>query len=104
MPTPPELRKAAGNVGEVEVFGEFEAQHLAEADGHKGIAAEIEVDLQRVGKYRHPGQRCGDGKESFPGADGFDLGPEGAHIVGNEHLAAQAQNKQLDARPGSGAG
>ena len=32
--------KLLGDVGEVEVFGELEAQHPAQADGHQGIAAE----------------------------------------------------------------
>ena len=45
VPAPPELGDGSGDIGVVEVCGEVEAQHLAHADAHEGVAGEIEVQL-----------------------------------------------------------
>ena len=46
MPTPPEFRDAAGQIGVPKVLREPEAENPAKADGHVAIAGKIIVNLQ----------------------------------------------------------
>ena len=51
MPSSPEIRDGGGQVGVVEVLQKLKAQHATQADGHVGVAREIEVDVQGVGQH-----------------------------------------------------
>ena len=54
VPAAPEIGDAAADIGIVEVFGEAEAEHVAQADGHIGIAGEVKIDLQGVEQNTTP--------------------------------------------------
>ena len=54
VPTAPKFLYRFGNVGIVEVFNEIEAHHMAQTDRHIGVAAEVKIDLQRVGDRAQP--------------------------------------------------
>ena len=88
VPPPPEFGDGPGDVGVIEVLQEVEAKHLAQADGHVGVAGEIVVDLQGVAQGAQPGER---GRQAVPQAEG----PVGHHrqLVGEEHLLAQTHDK-----------
>ena len=89
MPAPPELRDGAGFVGVVEVLQKPEAEQPPKADGHVGVAGEIEVDLER--ERQRPQPRRDHGGRGHGG----DLLPHGAHLVGQQHLLAQPDDKPL---------
>ena len=89
VPAPPELRDAAGQVGVVEVLQEREPQHAAHADGHVRIAAEVEVDLQRVGRRAQPG------RQDRAGGGCLDGLVQQAQVVGQQHLLGKAQDHPL---------
>ena len=55
MPTSPELGDGFGVIRRIEILSEYETEHTAQADGHIGIATEVEVDLKGVGNGAHPG-------------------------------------------------
>ena len=99
MPPPPEFGDGPGDVGVIEVLQEVEAEHLAKADGHVGVAGEIVVDLQGVAQGAQPGEGGG---QAVPLAKG----PVGHHrqLVGEEHLLAQTHDKPAapggEVRPG----
>ena len=87
------------------VPGQPEAQHPPQAQGHPGIAAEVQIQLQGVGRDAHPRQRRGHALV----ADVPHLTPQAADLVGQQHLHGQAQDevpqaavKVLQARPGRG--
>ena len=48
VPAVPELGDGLREVGRVEILREHEPEHQTETDGHVGVAAEVEVDLERV--------------------------------------------------------
>ena len=54
VPAPPEVGDGFGAVRSVEIFREDEAEHEAESDRHVGVAAEVEVDLERVARHADP--------------------------------------------------
>jgi len=54
VPPAPEFCNAFGDVGVVEVFQELKAEDPAHTDGHIGIAAEIEVDLEGICHSHQP--------------------------------------------------
>ena len=87
MPAPPEVLHRCGRIGIAEVLGEAEAEQAAEADGHVGVAREIEVDLQRVADHGQPGERRGElggrQREDLVGGSGHDVGHE--HLLGQTH-------------------
>ena len=89
VPPAPEFGYAGTDVGVVEVFQEFKAEHPPQASCHVGIAGKVKVDLQGVGQDAHPG---GEGSPFC-----LEKIPQIAHGVGQEHLFSQAQDKQLDA-------
>src|SRR5262245_41350130 len=49
MPAAPEILGAGGEVREVEVQRNLEAEAFGDASGHVGVAGEIAVDLEREG-------------------------------------------------------
>ena len=55
VPAAPEIGRAAGHIGMVEILGVVEAKHPAHADGHVGVAGEIEVDLHGKSEQPKPG-------------------------------------------------
>ena len=72
----------------------MEPKEVPQTDGHVRIAGEVEVDLERVGDGAQPRRgRRGVGH-------GGDLLPDGAHLVGDEHLLAQADHQPLQALAG----
>ena len=89
VPPPPELRHGAGLIGIVEVLQKPEAEQPAQADGHIGIAGEVEIDLER--KCQRPQPRRDHGGRGH----GRDLLPHGTHLVGQQHLLAQADDEPL---------
>ena len=45
VPAPPELGDGGGDIRVVEVLRKVEAQHLAHADAHHGVAGKVEIEL-----------------------------------------------------------
>ena len=89
VPAPPELRDGAGLVGIVEVLQKPEAEQTSKADGHVGVAGEIEVDLEGEGQRAQP---C---RDHGGRGHGGDLLPHGAHLVGQQHLLAETDDEPL---------
>ena len=89
MPPAPEIRNAGCLVGVVKVFREVEAQHLAQADGHIGVAGEIEINLEGVCQNADPGSAGG----KLSQVVGFDFRPEHTDAVGQDHLLGKAADK-----------
>ena len=87
MPSAPEFRNAPGAVGKMKVFFERKAEHLSQADGHVGIAAEIEIYLEGVGQRPHPGGKHGKGGQSRHRLE------DGAQVISQQHLFCQAAHK-----------
>ena len=56
MPAIPELGNVGFGIRREEVFGEFDAYKITDADGNISIAAEIEIDLEsiRIKMNPHP--------------------------------------------------
>ena len=54
VPLSPEIRNGVAGVGQVEVLVVSETKHLAETNGHIGVAGEVEIDLQSKGHGIHP--------------------------------------------------
>ena len=99
VPAPPELGDRTGDIGEVEVLGEIEAQHLAHADGHQGVTGKIKVELERVGDDTQPDQRRGrigkahkGGGRAVGNAD--DVCPERADGIRQQDLFCQTEGEQ----------
>ena len=55
MPPPPEFCDGFGNVWVIEVLQELKAENGAKSDGHVRIPAEIEIQLQTVGRAPRTG-------------------------------------------------
>ena len=87
VPPPPELGDRPGDVGVVEVLQEVEAEHLAQADGHVGVAGEVIVDLEGVADGAQPGK--GGGEVPRPLQQEGPVGHQG-QLVGDEHLLPQS--------------
>ena len=81
VPPAPELADRLGDVGVVEVAQVLEAQHAPQADGHVGVAAEIEEDLERVGDKPRPGANRADRRA-----------PEPEHLVGEDRADVGEQD------------
>ena len=54
MPPFPKINDVRSLVGTVEVAGENYVKHQTDAECHVGIATEIEVELEGIGKTCHP--------------------------------------------------
>ena len=85
MPAPPEFGDRRRQIGRVEVLRQYEPEHETETDRHVGVAAEIEVDLKRVGGHAVPRIERGD----RAGAKGH-IGDAPAG-VGQEHFLRQTE-------------
>ena len=92
VPPPPELGDVAGEVGELEVGHQLEAEELGGADGDVGVPGEVAVDLE--------GEE--DGAEDEGGA-GEGLGVVEAHVdvgragVGDDDLLEHAPEDEAHA-------
>ena len=68
MPALPKFSHTLGLVGGIEVFGEGEAHPKCDSDGNIGVAAEVGIDLHRVGEQTEgvfPARiKCGLAKDS----------------------------------------
>ena len=93
VPAAVKFAHRAGGVGQVKVAGHRQAQQLSQAHGHKGVAGKVEIQLQAVAHCAQPGQGC---REVFI-ADAFYRRPQRCQLVGQQHLAAKAHNKVLQA-------
>ena len=91
VPAAPELGDRLRAVGRVEVLREHEAEHQAEADRHVGVAAEIEVDLERVRGDAVP--RVDQTQRARFERKVGDL----AARIGEQHLLRQPQREERDA-------
>ena len=93
MPLAPELLDGRGRERVVEVLQVGETEHARNADGHIGIGAEVEVDLQQVGERREPRRR-----RRHVAQLGAEDGIDGhRQHVGDEHLLRQAHDEALKA-------
>ena len=67
---------------------------MPQTDGHVRVAGEVKVDLERVRDGADPRRdRCGV-------RHGGDVLPDGAHLVGDEHLLAQTDHQPLQTLAG----
>jgi hypothetical protein len=55
VPPPPELDRAGGPVGTVEIPGQVDPENARQSERHVGIGAEVEVDLEAETYDRSPG-------------------------------------------------
>ena len=90
MPPPPEARHGPGGIGMVKIPGQLKAQHPAQAPGHFGIPAEIEIDLEGIGQDPHPGQ----GRGHTLKAQDLNLAPQAPQLVRQQHLHGQTPDEQ----------
>ena len=92
MPAAPEVLRAGGEVGEVEVQRELEAQALGDAAGDVGVAREVAVDLEREGVDRQQRQAAVD---RLPAAE--EVVDDERQVVGDDDLLEQAPEDQVPA-------
>ena len=59
MPAFPKFNDVGRLVGRIEVHRQLHAKHMSNAPPHIAIAAEIEVQLQRIKQHHQPGIRAG---------------------------------------------
>ena len=71
----------------------METEQLAQADGHIGVAGEVEIDLEGEGQHAQPGAR----HRQLAQRHGLIALPQHPHIVGDEHLFRHAHHKGLHA-------
>lgn len=93
MPALPELGYGSGDIGVIEILVKMESKHQAQPDGHIGIAAKIEVDLEGIGQRAQPRRR--NGKASGGGAV-KGLVRQQRNAVGQEHLLAKTYDESPD--------
>ena len=87
MPPPPEGAHGVGAVGVVKVLVEPEAEDPPQADGHVGVAGEIEVDLEAIGGEAQPAPQ----HRQRPGPlSGEAVLPQGADGGGRQHLLGKS--------------
>ena len=88
MPAQPEITDAGGLVGRIEVERDLEAKKARYPNGHIGIAGEVKVELEAVGKDAQPGLE----QLRIIAAEG---GIDQRHqIVGNQQFFGQAKGKE----------
>ena len=87
MPAAPEFRDAGGDVRIIKVLVEIEPQHLSKTDGHIGISAEIEIQLQCICANGKPGSHKGGSTGSLKG------GVQSRKIVCKENLLGKTLDK-----------
>ena len=96
VPAPPEVDDACGLVGGVEIEGEFQPEQVGDADGHVGIAGEIEIDLEGVCQRPDPCLAHGEGagalrRELEDGRGGF------RKVVRDDYFFEKAHCKHSEA-------
>ena len=98
VPAPPELGDGCGDIRVVEVCGEVEAQHLAHANAHHGVAGKVKVELQAIGDDAQPHQRGGcigkahkGGGRAVRNAD--DVCPQSTDGIRQQHLFGKAKGE-----------
>ena len=69
----------------------MEPENPPQADGHVGVAGEIEVDLQRIPDNPQPGKARGEPPRRL----GEGRVRDEAHLVGEKHLFGQAEEEAL---------
>ena len=99
MPAPPELGDGCGDIRVIEVRGEVEAQHLAHANAHHGVAGKVKIELQTVGDDAQPHQWGGGVGKAHKGGGGAvchpdDVGPQSTDGVRQQHLFGKAEGEQ----------
>ena len=94
VPPPPKLGDRPGDIGVVEILQKVEAKHPADADGHVGVAGEVEVDLKGVGDDPQPGQAQRNLVRLLGEHPIGDLGK----LVGQQDLLGQAEQEPDGAR------
>ena len=95
MPAAPELRDGRGYVRQVKVLAVAEAEDAAKANGHIGIAGEIEIDLEHEHQRSEP---CAD--ERAVSTAGAQRRNDLARIIGKQDLLGKANDKALRALEG----
>src|SRR5213593_208857 len=85
-------RSATPLVRAVEVLGQLDAEEPAQADGHVGVAAEVEIDLERVAEQGEPCVR--DVERPHVSKHRVDQVPE---PVRDEDLLGEADAEEEDA-------
>ena len=70
----------------------MKAEHTAKPDAHIGIAAEVIIDLQRVGDQSQCGRRSANRRFTVEHAIGNDC-----HCVGKQNFFEKTDHKALDA-------
>ena len=93
MPPPPEGAHGVGAVGVVKVLVEPEAEDPPQADGHVGVAGEVEVELESESGHAQPCPSSGE----LPGGEGQNGIPQLADVVGQQDLFRQAHHEDLHA-------
>ena len=91
VPAAPEFSDGAGNIGVVEIFRKLEAHDPTQADGHIGIAREIEIQLQGISQDAYPCRSRVDGTK-VGGETGVGLLGDD---IGDENLFGQADDKTV---------
>ena len=86
MPATPEIGDGLRGIRQAEVLHVFEAEDAPHADGHVGIAREIEINLKRIQKNAKP---CGDRRRGCETAV-QNLRGDLARRVGQKHLFCKA--------------
>ena len=93
VPALPELGDGARDVGVVEVFRELKSHHPPQANGHVGVAREVEINLKSVGQCPQPGLVSGQGSgDLIKNKVGLF-----AQHVGNKHLFGEADDEAKQA-------
>jgi hypothetical protein len=92
VPSSPEFGNASGNIGIIEIFGEFEPNHSANAYGHIGVARKIKVDLKGISQDPDPGG-ISPQTRIVHGEDGIGLQ---SHLIGNQNLLCQSNAKPVE--------
>src|SRR5262245_4555847 len=54
VPAAPEISDRLREIGRIKIFCENESEHQAEPDRHVGVAAEIEINLERIRERSEP--------------------------------------------------
>ena len=92
MPPAPEVGYGHRLIRIAEVFGEFEAEHPAETDGHVRIAGKVKVYLEGIRYRARPRHKRGN-----IAAERVDIRPHRAHLVCKQHLFAETDNEAHNA-------
>jgi hypothetical protein len=95
VPAPPEFDDVARLVGRIEIGREFHAEHARQANRHVGIAREIEIDLEGVGKGPRPGDE--EMNVLVEIGTGKNRRREGAQRVGNQTFLGEADGQEQHA-------